>query len=384
MAAIKADIKLIPDRPDNQDDFFDDDEILIDERRMHLRAFDYWRNSRGDNELPDIKHLSKNGLDPFRDYSVMLELDGPPTIRFMGHALAAEAGQQVPPGTLLSRLPNHCLASRIGESIETAIARKRPVELAATCQFESGEAIKYRGVLLPLSSGGDEVSFIYAVLSWRPATPLEMMELDAPLTAMLRRAREAASHVVRLDGRSHQTLYEALGEALGFYEESLLAARDYQSLLKEIDLKAQARAPFTPVLKLIFGKDYDKTRLTEYAASLSYAWRNGQTRDSFMAFVTKQPGGIKGCVKAERRERRIAGGNRAADQVEAAKETLRNMAPMDMNALGADMTGEYCLVIARKNSQDIAEVIAPAFESENMLEAAMKRATRKQPKLEDN
>ena len=380
ITAPKINLTVIPDVAGGQDSFLDSDEVLQDERRMHLRAFDYWRNSRIDGDLPDIKSLSRDGLDPFRDYSIMLELDGKPTVRFMGHALAAEAGQRVPPGTLLEALPDHCLACRIQQSIEAAVDRRRPVELAATCRYDSGEAIKYRGVLLPLgtksSVGGSNVAFIYAVLTWRPATPMEALELDAPLTAMLRKAREAASQVVHIDGRSRQTLYDALAGALGFYEESLLAANDYQHILEEMQLKVQARAPFTPILKLIFGKEYDKTRLTEYAAALSYAWRNGQTRSSFKSFVTAHPGGIKGCVKAERRERRIAGGNREKDQIEAAKEVLRNRDPLDMAAIGSQVQHEYCLLIARKNTAGITEAVALAEESEAMLESALKRAAK--------
>ena len=48
---------------------------------------------------------------------------------------------------------------------------------------------------------------------------------------------------------------------------------DYAELLEESGVKAQARAPMTPIVKLVFGIDYDKTRLTEFAAALSYAQR---------------------------------------------------------------------------------------------------------------
>ena len=47
----------------------------------------------------------------------------------------------------------------------------------------------------------------------------------------------------------------------------------YAELLEDAGLKAQARAPMTPVVKLVFGSGYDKGRLTEYAAALSWARR---------------------------------------------------------------------------------------------------------------
>ena len=39
-----------------------------------------------------------------------------------------------------------------------------------------------------------------------------------------------------------------------------------------------ASAPMTPVVKLVFGADYDKTRLTEYATALTHAQRIGLGR----------------------------------------------------------------------------------------------------------
>ena len=53
------------------------------------------------------------------------------------------------------------------------------------------------------------------------------------------------------------------------------APDDYAELLDDAGLKAQARAPMTPVVKLVFGVHYDKTRLTEFAAALSWARREG-------------------------------------------------------------------------------------------------------------
>ncbi|HBQ91812.1 MAG TPA: hypothetical protein DD795_02395, partial [Erythrobacter sp.] len=69
------------------------------------------------------------------------------------------------------------------------------------------------------------------------------------------------------------TLYEAVGRAYDFS----LAAQDnraeFEALLSDNGLVQQDRAPMTPVVKLVFGADYDKTRLTEYAAVLTHAHR---------------------------------------------------------------------------------------------------------------
>ena len=60
----------------------------------------------------------------------------------------------------------------------------------------------------------------------------------------------------------------------------------------------------TPVVKLVFGADYDKARLTEFAAALSYAQRQGSPQAGSKHSSSKQPGGLKALVAAERQARR--------------------------------------------------------------------------------
>ena len=67
-------------------------------------------------------------------------------------------------------------------------------------------------------------------------------------------------------------------------------------ILEDAGLKRQARAPMTPIVKLIFGSGYDKTRLTEYASALSHAQRIGLGRGALAGYLAAAPGGLKGVV----------------------------------------------------------------------------------------
>ena len=96
---------------------------------------------------------------------------------------------------------------------------------------------------------------------------------------------------------------------------------DYAELLEESGMKAQARAPMTPIVKLVFGIDYDKTRLTEFAAALSNAQRNAVPESGFLAFIEGQPGGLKALVAAERQARRPE--PRPDTRGDAARDALR-------------------------------------------------------------
>ena len=103
------------------------------------------------------------------------------------------------------------------------------------------------------------------------------------------------------------SLYRALSLAYDFAVAAQRDPEDYAELLEESGVKAQARAPMTPVVKLVFGVDYDKARLTEFAAALSYAQRQEIGTGGFEDFITKQPGGLKALVAAERQARRPEG-----------------------------------------------------------------------------
>ena len=47
----------------------------------------------------------------------------------------------------------------------------------------------------------------------------------------------------------------------------------------------------TSIVKLVFGADYDKTRLTEFAAALNYAQREQIDFGGFEAFLNVADGG---------------------------------------------------------------------------------------------
>src|SRR3546814_15397005 len=91
--------------------------------------------------------------------------------------------------------------------------------------------------------------------------------------------------------------------------------RSFAALLDDAGLTAQDRAPMTPIVKLVFGAAYDKTRLAEYACVLGHAKEEGLRRGALAAYLDRYPGWLKGLVKdaptrrkhADRQERRRVG-----------------------------------------------------------------------------
>jgi hypothetical protein len=192
---------------------------------------------------------------------------------------------------------------------------------------------------------------------------------DAGLADRLWAARESAEVCKQADGRSRAALYRALSMAYDFAVATKRVPEDYAEILDDAGVKAQARAPMTPIVKLVFGIDYDKTRLTEFAAALSYAERQGVDFGGFQQFVEQADGGLKGLVAEERKARRPH--KPVEDKVEVGKALLRTAASIPLAQLPTNQ--EFALVLTRRNADGVHEVVELVADSA-MLDRAIRRA----------
>ncbi len=196
-----------------------------------------------------------------------------------------------------------------------------------------------------------------------------MLGDEAGLADRLWAARETAETVKAADGRTRVALYSALSQAYDFALAAEREPQDYAELLEEFGMKAQARAPMTPIVKLVFGIDYDKARLTEFAAALSFARRQDVGTGEFFKFIEGQAGGLKALVAAERQAKRPE--PKPDSKAEAAKAKLREAAPIALETVSAE--SEFALVLARRCADGGVEAVA-VVDDEAMIEKAIKRA----------
>lgn len=145
--------------------------IGVDERRMHVRAYNFWANLLGTRSFPAIDDLDVSQLGDFGSNAVLLDFTAGienPAISFVGDALLDECQldadvayiADVPRGSLLSRLTDHYLQ---------IIANRAPIGFEAEFVNARGANILYRGVLLPFSSDDDTIDFILGVINWKEA-----------------------------------------------------------------------------------------------------------------------------------------------------------------------------------------------------------------------
>ena len=198
---------------------------------------------------------------------------------------------------------------------------------------------------------------------------------DAGLYDYLASARELARTADTTEDRSRSALYAAVSRAYDFSLAALVQPDDYAELIAESGITVQDRAPMTPVVKLVFGHDYDKTRLTEYAAVLTHAHRIQLEQGSLADFLSQTEGGLKAVVKAERRLRREEQGKPVEDASavrEALAQQLRALEAISLEAL--DGAGpEFALVLIRRDEIGCAEILAELPEDIGQIERAARK-----------
>lgn len=431
-----------------------------DERRMQVRAYNYWASLLDNRNFPSIEDLDPEALPDFGPYSVLLDFTGGienPSIQFLGDKLAIECGAD---GDieLLSDVPSRSLLSRITDHYMQILANQAPIGFEAEFVNQREATILYRGILLPFSSDDDTIDFIYGVINWKeladqattdelllevdqalevtvpevkreiiPEVPMnewadgpadDVLDLgqsheladetgidwpepqfgvepaSAPaldpvtddhadnvdfdgmaLADWLASARELAQAAQGSEDRTRNALYAAIGRAYDFSIAAYAAPEEFAELVADSGLTVQERAPMTPVVKLVFGAEYDKTRLTEYAAALGHAQRLGLGRGELAGYLSSAHGGLKGVVNAERRLRREESG-RPLDVRESPREALarklRRLETKSFDAIESEGS-EFTLLVARRLPDGTVVLLGEVGDDISLLERAARR-----------
>ena len=167
-------------------------------------------------------------------------------------------------------------------------------------------------------------------------------------------------------------LYQAIGRAHDFALVAQLNTDDYTELLSDAGLVVQERAPFTPIVKLVFGAAYDKTRLTEFATALQYADRNAVPMGGLSSILAGYDGGLKGIVAAERRARKVASGQHVAATPSDPRSRLRAAKARDLSEFAG--TGEeFVLLVARREADGSMSIVGSVEFDAAMTDKALRK-----------
>ena len=199
---------------------------------------------------------------------------------------------------------------------------------------------------------------------------------DMELADWLASARELAEAARGSEDRTRHALYAAIGRAYDFSLAAHDAPADFAELVTDSGLTVQDRAPMTPVVKLVFGADYDKTRLTEFATALCHAQRLGLPQGGLGDFLRSAPGGLKGVVTEERRLKRADSGQVAAPARDTPSEALaRKLRQLEHSALDtvAAQGSEFTVLIARRLPSGEVVLLGEVGDDVALLERAARK-----------
>ena len=420
-----------------------------DERRMQVRAYNFWAGLLDNRNYPSVEDIDFDLLPDFGPHGVLLDFSQgieDPAVSYIGSKLAEEC--QAPGGAInrLSDVPARSLLSRITDHYMQILANQAPIGFEAEFVNQRGATILYRGILLPFSSDDETIDFIFGVINWKELAerhtteellleinqaleaprprkadlpmadwadgpgaigaapqslpvpsfgladddyPLPAFADDAPLPTpaahpapadddpgladWLAMAREMALEARSCEDRTRGALYEAIGRAYDFALAAAGAPEEFAELVRDAGLTVQDRAPMTPVVKLVFGADYDKTRLTEYAAALLHARRLGLGQGMLAAHLRAASGGLKGVVAEERRLRRGEDSQQANARGprKALAGKLRRMAATPVEAINPQGE-EFALVMIRRSAGTV-ELLGEVPADAGLVERAARK-----------
>jgi hypothetical protein len=444
-----------------------------DERRMQVRAYNFWASLLGERQFPSSDDFDPRSQADFGPFSVLLDFTGEienPRVSFLGDKLAQECGssQNI---EYLSDVPSRSLLSRITDHYLQIIANQAPIGFEAEFVNQRGATILYRGILLPFSSDDQTIDFIYGVINWKeladqqtadelllqidqvletkrqqagedlpmtawadgPVEPiaeeqlaaeqfgaeeLPILDLDTPLEPgdafpapvlaaseavsplrhslldmaqatpalsdtertlgdWLATARDQADEAAHSEQRTHQALYAAIGTAYDFALAASEQPAEYAAILADAGLAVLDRAPMTPVVKLVFGIGYDKTRLAEYTAALEHARRLDLPEGGLSRLLGEAPGGLKALVAEERRLRKLESGKADSDDTrhEALARKLRAMLGHDICDISTS-GAEFTLLVARRTPGGPIEILGEVDDDPALIVKAARRIAR--------
>src|SRR6059058_5639674 len=156
--------------------------IGTDERRMHVRAYNHWVSLLDGRDFPSIEDLEPAQVQDFSAHSVLLDFTcgrDNPAIPYIGGSIREECGLDDDARTIAD-VPSRSLLSRLTDHYMQIIANRAPIGFEAEFMNQRAENICYRGILMPFSSDGEAIDFIYGVINWKTVAETSLPETVAP------------------------------------------------------------------------------------------------------------------------------------------------------------------------------------------------------------
>ncbi|MPT47872.1 MAG: PAS domain-containing protein [Sphingobium sp.] len=181
--------------------------VTVQERRMQVRARNYWLSLRGGQEIPELSALDPHHAGEFAPYSLLLEPADKAEegrILYLGTAIQQECGIEVVPEHL-GQVPQHSLLSQIADHCQTASDIREPVAFEAEFINQRGAEILSRGMMMPFTGPAGLPGFLYIVVNWKEVASDSLLAgLDAELRMVMEQEQSSGVRGLSAEGQDSE------------------------------------------------------------------------------------------------------------------------------------------------------------------------------------
>lgn len=187
-------------------------QVQLEERRLQVRDYYCWLDAADGKAFPTLAEMEASDFPEMLVSSFVLDLREDvlnPQFLHIGDLLVQDCEADtaariksiadVPPRSLLSRLSEHYLQ---------CFSNRAPIGFEAIYSDLRDDRVKYRGIILPISSNGQEVDYVWGTINGT----VDAEEPDGPPPQKDRATKRPKAEPVKADAPENSPEHEKLAE----------------------------------------------------------------------------------------------------------------------------------------------------------------------------
>lgn len=137
------------------------------EQRLTFRLLSYWNRIRGDREFPSLADVNINEITEMWHFTftIALKEDGCPNFHYFGPELIQIIGEDYTGEDVDAAVEGGLLGNLIG-FYPKVIEQRSPVSESSHF-YNEGKEIRYRSLIVPLSSDGKQIDFLVGTTNYK-------------------------------------------------------------------------------------------------------------------------------------------------------------------------------------------------------------------------
>ncbi len=142
------------------------------EQRMTFRLLSYWNRIRADREFPSLSDVNISEIEEVYHFTFTIDVSGEEaehSFQYFGPELITIFERNYTGYLLEEALADVIIDNTIG-FYPKVIADRRPVSESSEF-FSEGAEVRYRSIILPLSSDGEHIDFLMGTTNYKKFYP---------------------------------------------------------------------------------------------------------------------------------------------------------------------------------------------------------------------